>query len=42
MLVLLAAALGLGILAVDTKPEQEQMYAEAAGLLFDRMTVFHT
>jgi AcrR family transcriptional regulator len=39
VLVLLAAALGLGILAVDTDPEREQMYAEAAGLLFDRMTV---
>jgi AcrR family transcriptional regulator len=39
VLVLLAAALGLGILAVDTGPEREQMYAEAAALVFDRMTV---
>ena len=38
-LVLLAAALGLGILAVDTDPEREHMYAEAATLVFDRMTV---
>jgi len=39
VLVLLAAALGLGILAVDTDPEREHMYAEAAELVFDRMTV---
>jgi AcrR family transcriptional regulator len=39
VLVLLAAALGLGILAVDTDPEREHMYAEAAALVFDRMTV---
>jgi AcrR family transcriptional regulator len=39
VLVLLAAALGLGILAVDTNPEREHMYAEAATLAFDRMTV---
>jgi len=38
-LVLLAAALGLGILAVDTDPAREHMYAEAATLVFDRMTV---
>jgi AcrR family transcriptional regulator len=38
-LVLLAAALGLGILAVDTDPAREHMYAEAASLVFDRMTV---
>ena len=38
-LVLLAAALGLGILAVDTEPSREPMYAEAAKLVFDRMTV---
>jgi len=38
VLVLLAAALGLGILAVDTDPEWEHMYAEAATLVFDRMT----
>jgi AcrR family transcriptional regulator len=37
--VLLAVALGLGILAVDTDPEREHMYAEAARLVFDRMTV---
>ena len=38
-LVLLAAALGLGILAVETDAEREHMYAEAATLVFDRMTV---
>jgi hypothetical protein len=38
VLVLLAAALGLGILAVDTDPEREHMYADAAALVFDRMT----
>jgi len=40
VLVLLAAALGLGILAVDTDPEWEQMYLAAARLVFDRMTAF--
>jgi hypothetical protein len=39
VLVLLAAALGLGILAVDTDPEREHLYSEAATLVFDRMTV---
>src|SRR5271166_4850083 len=39
VLVLLAVALGLGILAVDTDSEREHMYAEAATLVFDRMTV---
>jgi len=38
VLILLAAALGLGVLAVDTDPEWEHMYAEAATLVFDRMT----
>ena len=38
VLVLLAAALGLGTLAVDTDPESEHMYAEAATLVFDRVT----
>ncbi len=38
VLVLLAAALGLGILAVDTDPEREHLYADAAALVFDRMT----
>ena len=38
-LALLAVALGLGILAADTDPEREPMYAEAAALAFDRMTV---
>ena len=37
-LVLLAVAHGLGILAVDTDPEWEHMYTEAATLVFDRMT----
>jgi AcrR family transcriptional regulator len=37
VLVLLAAALGLGLLAVDTDPEWEHMYAEAARLAFDRI-----
>ncbi len=37
-LVLLAVAHGLGILAVDTEPEWEHMYTEAARLVFDRMT----
>ena len=38
VLVLLAVALGLGVLAADTNPESEHMYAEAAALAFDRMT----
>jgi AcrR family transcriptional regulator len=38
VLALLAAALGLGILAVGTDPEREHLYAEAAALVFDRMT----
>ena len=37
-LVLLAVAHGLGILALDTGPEWEQMYTEAARLAFDRLT----
>jgi len=37
-LVLLAVAHGLGSLAIDTEPEWEQMYTEAAKLAFDRMT----
>jgi len=41
VLVLLAAALGLGILAIDTDPEWERMYTEAATLVFDRMTASH-
>jgi len=39
VLVLWAAALGLGILAVDADPEREHLYSEAAALVFDRMTV---
>jgi len=39
VLVLVAVALGVGILAVDSDPEREHMYAEAAALVFDRMTV---
>jgi AcrR family transcriptional regulator len=38
VLVLLAVALGLGILAVDTDPEWEHRYMQAATLVFDRMT----
>ena len=38
VLVLFAAALGLGILAVDTDPEWEHMYTDAATMVFDRMT----
>ncbi len=38
VLVLLAAALGLGILAVDFDPESEHMFTQAAKLVFDRMT----
>jgi len=37
-LVLLAVAHGLGTLAIDTGPEWEQTYTEAARLAFDRMT----
>jgi TetR/AcrR family transcriptional regulator, transcriptional repressor of aconitase len=37
VLVLLAVALGLGILAVEADPEWEHMYTEAATLVFDRM-----
>lgn len=37
-LVLLAVAHGLGTLAVDTELEYEQMYTDAAKLVFDRMT----
>lgn len=36
-LVLLAVAHGLGSLAIDTEPELEHMYTEAAKLVFDRM-----
>ena len=38
VLVLLAAALGLGLLAVDTDPDWEHKYSDAATLVFDRMT----
>jgi AcrR family transcriptional regulator len=38
VLVLLAVALGLGILAVDTDAEWECIYNQAAALAFDRMT----
>ncbi len=37
-LVLLAMAHGLGILAMDTEPEWEHVYTEAARLVFNRMT----
>ena len=37
-LALLAVAQGLGTLAVDTEPEYEHMYTDAAKLVFDRMT----
>jgi len=37
-LVLLAAVRGLAILATNSEPEQEQIYTEAAALVFDRMT----
>jgi len=37
-LVLLAVAHGLGSLALDTEPEWEHMYTEAAKLAFDRMS----
>ena len=40
-LVLLAVAHGLGILALDTGPEWEHMYTEAARLAFDRLTASH-
>jgi TetR/AcrR family transcriptional regulator, transcriptional repressor of aconitase len=41
-LVLLAVAHGLGSLAIDTEPEWEQMYTEAAKLAFDRMSAPQT
>ncbi len=41
-LVLLAVAHGLGSLAIDTEPEWEQLYAEAAKLAFDRMSSLQT
>jgi TetR/AcrR family transcriptional regulator, transcriptional repressor of aconitase len=37
-LLLLAVANGLGTLAIDTEPEWEHMYTEAARLAFDRLT----
>jgi len=37
-LVLMAVAYGLGILAIDTEPNGEHIYTEAARLVFDRMT----
>jgi AcrR family transcriptional regulator len=37
-LALLAAAHGLGSLAIETEPEREHTYTEAAKLVFDRMT----
>ncbi len=37
-LVLLAVARGLASLAIDSEPERESMYAEAARLVFDRMS----
>jgi AcrR family transcriptional regulator len=37
-LVLLAVARGLASLALDHEPEREQIYTEAAALVFDRMT----
>jgi AcrR family transcriptional regulator len=37
-LVLLAVAHGLGSLAIETEPEWEQVYTEAARLVFDRLT----
>ena len=37
-LILLAVAHGLGTLAIDTGPEWQQAYTEAARLVFDRMT----
>jgi len=37
-LVLLAVAHGLGSLAIETEPEWEHMYTEAARLVFDRLT----
>ena len=37
-LALLAAARGLAILATHSEPEQEQIYTEAAELVFDRIT----
>ena len=35
---LMAVAVGLGLLAIDTDPEWEHMYMDAAALVFDRMT----
>ena len=37
-LALLAVAHGLGSLAIDSEPEWEHMYTEAAKLVFDRMS----
>ncbi len=37
-LVLMAAARGLAILATNGDPEQEQIYTEAAALVFERIT----
>jgi AcrR family transcriptional regulator len=37
-LVLLAVAHGLGSLAIDIEPEREEIYTEAARLVFDRIT----
>jgi hypothetical protein len=37
-LALLAVAHGLGSLAIETEPEWESTYTEAARLVFDRMT----
>lgn len=39
-LALLAVAHGLGSLAIETDPEWEHKYTEAARLVFDRMTSF--
>jgi len=38
VLALMGLAVGLGLLAFDSDPEWEQMYREAATLVFDRMT----
>ena len=38
-LVLMAVTHGLGTLAIDTEPEWEHMYTEAAKLVFDRLSV---
>ena len=37
-LALMGVAVGLGLLAIDTDPEWEHLYADAATLVFDRMT----